>query len=220
MRNLIKISAITLLLLLNVSAASAAITDGIDIGGIERPSTEHDDNTLGASSGSSSGAKFAEGSAEACRDELRQWNDECKTATTRQEINRCNVGKVCSQNSSGEWRLSDAGTPYSSEFFNVLDPEQGLVAPDQKTGSDSRFTDATGNRGLIGILYVVINFLAQMVSVLALVVMIVGIFFLITANGDDNQITKGKDALKYSIIGIVFVLLSYTIVLFVQSVFY
>ncbi len=167
-----------------------------------------------------SSSSFEEGSLEACKEELRQWNDTCKQATTRQEINRCRVGKMCNQTGGGEWNLTDAGTPFSSEFFNVLDPEQGLVAPGQKVDEESRFTDATGNRGLIGILYVILNFLAQMITVLALVVMIAGIFFLVTANGEENQITKGKDAIKYSIIGIIFVLLSYTIVIFVQSIFF
>jgi preprotein translocase subunit SecG len=112
--------------------------------------------------------------------------------------------------------------PFGTEFFNVNDPTRGLNVQDQATGSfgQKNFTTSVEGGPLIGTINTVANFLVRMISVLALIVFIIGAFLLIIANGEENQINRGKDAIKLSLAGIVIVMLSYTIVVLVQSIFF
>ena len=57
-------------------------------------------------------------------------------------------------------------------------------------------------------------------STAALVVLIIGAYLLITAQGGENQMEKGKNAIIYSLLGLVFILTSYTIVRLVQSILF
>ena len=108
-------------------------------------------------------------------------------------------------------------TPFGTEFFDVTDTQKGLRQEGQ--GLNNFNTNIEGGP-IIGTINTVANFLVRMISVFALVIFIVGAFLLITANGDENRINQGKDALKYSLLGIVIVMFSYTIVILVQSIFF
>lgn len=108
-------------------------------------------------------------------------------------------------------------TPFGTEFFDVTDTQKGLRQEGQ--GLNNFNTNIEGGP-IIGTINTIANFLVRMISVFALVIFIVGAFLLITANGDENRINQGKDALKYSLLGIVIVMFSYTIVILVQSIFF
>lgn len=138
---------------------------------------------------------------------------ECqKFATT----SNCQTAYICSGDSS-EPTLRTDRTPFGTEFFDVTNTQTGLNTSEQK---NTNFTTNIQGGPIIGTINTVANFLVRMISVLALLVFIAGSFILITANGEENQLNRGKDAIKLSLVGIVIVMLSYTIVVLVQSIFF
>jgi hypothetical protein len=64
------------------------------------------------------------------------------------------------------------------------------------------------------------NFLALTIGSFAFLAIVIGGIFLLTAGGREEQITRGKDMIKYAIIGLVFAMLAYFIVAFVQSILF
>ncbi len=66
----------------------------------------------------------------------------------------------------------------------------------------------------------IISYLIQIIGVICIGTIIVGGFLLITAQGNESQLEKGKDVIKYSIIGLVVAFSSYIISIFVQGLFY
>jgi hypothetical protein len=76
------------------------------------------------------------------------------------------------------------------------------------------FTDAKEFLGKV------IDLLVKMVGLVALVFLVIGGFRLVAAAGNDNEIQKAKTMITYSIIGLVFTLLAYLIVAFVQGILY
>lgn len=66
----------------------------------------------------------------------------------------------------------------------------------------------------------IINFLILTIGSFSFLTVIIGGFTLVTSHGNENQITKGKDILKYAITGLIVALASYFITAFVQSLFY
>jgi hypothetical protein len=59
-----------------------------------------------------------------------------------------------------------------------------------------------------------------MIGSVAFLAIIVGGFMLVTSAGKEAQVTKGKDIVKYAIIGLVIAMSAYFITSFVQSIFY
>lgn len=64
------------------------------------------------------------------------------------------------------------------------------------------------------------NFLALTIGSFAFLAIVIGGIFLLTAGGREEQITRGKDIIKYAIIGLVFAMLAYFIVAFIQSILF
>lgn len=65
----------------------------------------------------------------------------------------------------------------------------------------------------------VINYALAIMGSIAVILMIIAGFMLMTAQGESTQIDKGKEIIKYAVIGLIVAFLSYIIVLFVQSLF-
>jgi hypothetical protein len=65
-----------------------------------------------------------------------------------------------------------------------------------------------------------VNFLSLMIGSFAFLAIIIGALFLLTSGGDQNRTTRGKDIIKFAIIGLVVSLLAYFITSFTQSIFY
>lgn len=61
----------------------------------------------------------------------------------------------------------------------------------------------------------VIYTVSQVLGTAGILLIIVGCYFLVTAQGDDGQITKGKNYLTYAAIGLAISFMSYTIVQFI-----
>jgi hypothetical protein len=65
-----------------------------------------------------------------------------------------------------------------------------------------------------------INVLSLMIGSVAFLAIVVGGFLMLTSGGKEQQITKGKDAIKYAVIGLVVAFSAYFITSYVQSTFY
>lgn len=66
----------------------------------------------------------------------------------------------------------------------------------------------------------VINFLTLSIGSLSFLTMVVGGFTLLISHGSENLTTKGKDMIKYAVIGLVVAFSAYFVTAFVQSIFY
>lgn len=158
---------------------------------------------------------------EQCLQEKAQSERSCIAESADQNnpysVQQCNEKYIC-RSVNGNYQLIERndGLPYDSEFFDVTDNEKGLSTKNQNTPEYSQIPGGP----IIAFLNDFINLMAGTIGLFALVIFIYGAVMFITANGDDNKITKGKGAIKYSLIGIVFTMLSYTIVVLVQSIFF
>lgn len=65
-----------------------------------------------------------------------------------------------------------------------------------------------------------VNFLTLTIGSFAFLAIVIGGIMLLTSAGKEQQVTKGKDIIKYAITGLVVALASYFITAFVQSIFY
>jgi len=63
-----------------------------------------------------------------------------------------------------------------------------------------------------GLLYKLINFLLAVVGLITILFVIYGGFLYITSRGEEEQATAGKKTLTNAIIGLVIVILSYTVI--------
>jgi len=63
----------------------------------------------------------------------------------------------------------------------------------------------------------IINFFLGLLGLIAVAFLIYAGILMVTAGGNDEQIGKAKKIITYAVIGIVIILLSYTIVTFVTS---
>ncbi len=65
-----------------------------------------------------------------------------------------------------------------------------------------------------------VNFLALLIGSFAFLTIVVGGITLLTSGGKEAQVTKGKDMIKFAVIGVALALSAYWITSFVQSIFY
>lgn len=63
----------------------------------------------------------------------------------------------------------------------------------------------------------IINFLLSVAAGLAILFLIIGGIYYVTAGGNDQQMTTAKSMLTYAVIGLVFILISYSIVITVNN---
>jgi len=114
---------------------------------------------------------------------------------------------------------SDEFNPYSSEYFIINDQEKGLSTEGQ--GSSFFYDPDNPDQGPIFTAFKQLtSIMVGLVSTIAFAVLIIGAYLLITSNGEENKIEKGKNSIKYALLGIMFVLLSFTIVRLVQSILF
>lgn len=75
------------------------------------------------------------------------------------------------------------------------------------------------NTPIVSFIIMIINFAIQIMGSLAVIVLIAAGFMFMFAQGDQTKLQNAKDMIKYSVIGLVIALLSYIIVISVQSLF-
>lgn len=65
-----------------------------------------------------------------------------------------------------------------------------------------------------------VNFLAGIIGSFAFLAIVVGGVIMVTSGGQEGAVTKGKDIIKYAIIGLIVAVSAYFITTFVQSIFF
>lgn len=65
-----------------------------------------------------------------------------------------------------------------------------------------------------------INFLASIIGSFAFVAIVIGGLIMVTSAGAEAGLQKGKDIIKYAIIGLIIAMAAYFITTFVQSIFF
>lgn len=72
---------------------------------------------------------------------------------------------------------------------------------------------------VIALIMRVINFALRVMGAIAVIILIIGGFMMMVAQGDQTKLGEAKDLVKYAAIGLLLAFLSYIIVIFVQSLF-
>ncbi len=99
-------------------------------------------------------------------------------------------------------------TPLIAFAVNFSNPANGFLVDLRAFGLDNTFA---------GLLLFLINLALGIVGTLAIAFIIYGGFQYITSRGDEEQASAGKKTLTNAIIGLVIVILSYTIVTVIYS---
>jgi hypothetical protein len=102
--------------------------------------------------------------------------------------------------------------------YEVFNEEKGLIA---NTQQKTQLKELTENQAgpVIGFINMIIDYLVGIVFVLCMASLIYGGYNLIFAGFDSDMTERGKNSIKYAITGFFFIMLSYTIVILVQSIF-
>ncbi|MBD3331062.1 hypothetical protein GF354_06100 [Candidatus Peregrinibacteria bacterium] len=96
-----------------------------------------------------------------------------------------------------------------SEFLRLEDEEEQAVG---------YFKDSN-NAPLFSAVFTTINFAIKIMGSIAVILLIVSGFIMMISQGNEQQLDQAKDILKYALIGIAIALLSYVIIITVQSFF-
>lgn len=107
-------------------------------------------------------------------------------------------------------------------------PSPVSSAPDTSKFNVSQYLTANGqghaylnsNNPIASFIIQIINFLVLTIGSVCFLAIIIGGFILMTSNGNENSLTKGKDIIKFALIGLGVSLSAYIITAFVQSLFY
>ena len=102
--------------------------------------------------------------------------------------------------------------------FQVFDEEKGLIANQAQKANLKNLSENTGGP-VIGFINMIIEYLVGIVFVLCMGSLIYGGYNYIFAGFDSDMQEKGKNAIKYAGIGFFLIMMSYTIVILVQSIF-
>jgi len=76
-----------------------------------------------------------------------------------------------------------------------------------------------GETPIVAFILSVINFALRIIGSIAIIILIIGGFMFMFAQGNQQKIDEAKDIVKYAIIGLLVTFLSYIIVITVQSLF-
>lgn len=98
--------------------------------------------------------------------------------------------------------------------FNVKDALQ----LDLKKQEANYFNDKD-NSPIVSLILAVINFAAQVMGTIGVILIIAAGFIFMFSQGNQQRIDKGKEVVKYAIIGLIIAFLSYVIVTSIQTIF-
>ncbi len=132
----------------------------------------------------------AEKKAEAASEQIKEANEKVGKKLVTLAKNTFNAGKLTKE------QLTATGNTNESNL--VID--------------DSESTNNLINRAII--------FIARVVGTLGVFTLVIGGYFMVVNMGDDTRISRGKNILLYTSIGLIVTFLSYVIVQYVLSVIY
>ncbi|MFA6528986.1 MAG: pilin [Candidatus Gracilibacteria bacterium] len=109
----------------------------------------------------------------------------------------------------------------SLESFDVGDYLKVTDAEDpNKTQGQDYMTNTQYSSPIIGFALIIIDFLIKVIGTVCVVFIIVGGVLMMSSQGDDSRIQKGKTIITQAIIGLIIAFSSYILVSFVQSLLY
>lgn len=88
-----------------------------------------------------------------------------------------------------------------------------------KTDQPKKYFDDKENTPIVSFILSVIDFATIIVGSIAMILFIVAGFMFMFAQGNQQQVDEAKDIVKYAVIGLIVIFLSYLITIFVQSIF-
>lgn len=100
---------------------------------------------------------------------------------------------------SASFLKADASDPFGAKRENI-----GIDAH----GDEENLYDAVTS---------IINYLLLFLGLLLLVIIIYAGFLIINSNGDDEALSKGRTIIMYALVGVIIIVLSYTIVSFITD---
>lgn len=130
------------------------------------------------------------------------------------------------QGSLSQALAEDRSVELKLDNWDLTDSETGLTITEQNneslgvSGEQKIYTDK--EKGVIGFLNRTVSFTVLTIGSLAILGLVVGGFMMIVGSmkGNEDGVSAGKDAVKYSLIGLALVFLSYFIVSVVQTLLY
>ncbi len=105
-----------------------------------------------------------------------------------------------------------------SAFFTL---NNLVFAKDDASSVDlNEFTYLGGPKSVTELLFKILKFLNITVASVAVLAVMIGGIMLITSAGSENQMNRGKEIIKYSLIGLGLAIFAYLIVTLVQTILY
>ena len=110
-------------------------------------------------------------------------------------------------------------------FASLVKPVSAFTCPEKTIRenepvsalSECNVEKTEGEKSLMSNVNMLINVFTSVMGFLAVAMIIYGGFMLLTAQGDPARIKRGKDVVLYSVIGLILVMLAYSIVNFVMN---
>ena len=97
----------------------------------------------------------------------------------------------------------------------AIDPLEGAC----DNGASSEICDSRGEEDGMELIGVIVNLLLFVVGAISTVMIIVGGIMYATSTGDSGRITKAKNTIMYSIVGLVIAFLAYASINWVVKIF-
>lgn len=90
---------------------------------------------------------------------------------------------------------------------------------DNKKEQQSQTYFGEGKNPIIEFIIRIINFALTLMGSIAIIILIIGGFQMMFSQGNQQKLDEAKDVVKYAVIGIIVALLSYVIIITIQSIF-
>ena len=102
--------------------------------------------------------------------------------------------------------ISDDNTSFNTDDF-------------LQVGKEGAHTLSSGNDET-SLLNKILRYVIQLVGTFGVLMMVIAGFFMVTSEGDDNRLQKGKNIFLYTIVGLLVAFTSYAVIQFVLSVLF
>jgi hypothetical protein len=124
---------------------------------------------------------------------------------------------------AGDDTAGDDTAPTKPLYDATFDVQNVLKLEGQKQDA-TYFTKGQAfeeNRSpIVKLIVYVIEFVTKIIGSVAMILVIIGGFVLMVSQGNQQTLDKGKEIIKYAFFGLMITFASYTIGVFIQSVFY
>lgn len=119
---------------------------------------------------------------------------------------------------TGTGATAEPCSPYPQCLFNIHGDEHLLPSTSPSYLPDIRFTDPNAPISGKDLVKLITRFILGFIGAVSLLILVIGGFMYITAQGDEGQVEKAKKAIIGAVIGIIIVLAAWTIVITVLNI--